>query len=286
MTKPQDDREDDHQNDRAPILVVAHVNHDRIWQLEAPLVSGQRQNWLDREVRVGGGGWFTGTRLLALGWPVSLHSHLAQDARATQTHALLAQQGFALDHLDRSAEVTRLTEILLAPNGERTILAPPGAHTLFDFDGADLTPKAAYLNIRNAGPALRALLERIPMVLIQLPLSPQSRIPADMAVTSIADFPGLSLPQIWHQAASCCGNRLKTLFLTDGPEPVHILQDGHETAIVPVENPLPLKNSIGAGDSFAGYLLHALLLGAAPISAVQQANSLMHDWLLAGQKGA
>ncbi|AGT08564.1 PfkB family carbohydrate kinase [Paracoccus aminophilus] len=264
------------------ILLAAHINHDRIWRLEAPLVAGQRQSWREREVRLGGGGWFTGMRLCALGWQVDLLSHLARDARGEASYQTLAETGFTLDLLDRSAAETRLTEILLSPDGERTILAPPGAAPVFDLDQTEPRPAAAYLNIRHAGPGLIACLDQIPWVMIQLPIAPESRMPADLAVTSRADFPALTLAGIWDHAHACAGARLKTLIVTDGAGPVEILSEGARGAPVAVPDPLPLSNSIGAGDSFAGYLLDALLRGADPRAAVMAANLAMRDWLIAG----
>jgi len=51
----------------ARVLVIAHLNHDRIWELDAPLKSGSRVSWGKREIRLGGGGYFTGSPFFGSG---------------------------------------------------------------------------------------------------------------------------------------------------------------------------------------------------------------------------
>ena len=50
--------------DRKRVIVVGHINHDRIWRLTEPLRAGGRIAWSSRETRLGGGGYFTARRLL------------------------------------------------------------------------------------------------------------------------------------------------------------------------------------------------------------------------------
>ena len=51
----------------ARVLVIAHLNHDRIWELDGPLKSGSRISWGKREIRLGGGGYFTGSPFFGSG---------------------------------------------------------------------------------------------------------------------------------------------------------------------------------------------------------------------------
>ena len=70
MTKPVTTR----------VVVIGHINHDRIWRLTEPLRAGGRIAWASRETRLGGGGYFTARRLLDLGHEVALLSNLMSDA--------------------------------------------------------------------------------------------------------------------------------------------------------------------------------------------------------------
>lgn len=262
------------------VLVIGHLNHDRIWQLDGPLVPGGRLAWTSRSLHLGGGAWFTGSRLLELGHRVALVSDLATDRQGAGSFADLAARGFDMTNIDRSASATRVTEILLDPAGERTILTAGDSFPQFELVAPVAPVEAAYMNIRHIGPTLRAVLERVPLVLAQLPLVEGLRAPADFAVTSQTDFAGLDGAGIMARATACFGPRLRAVIVTDADRPVWILgRDGTRTEVA-VTAPLQLKNSIGAGDSFAGCLLHMLLQGRGPAAAVAAANALVRDWLL------
>ncbi|NPD17407.1 hypothetical protein HOY34_19665 [Xinfangfangia sp. D13-10-4-6] len=267
-------------NLRRPVMVVGHINHDRIWRLSERLVSGGRQRWTEREISRGGGAFFTGNRLHELGHRVEYVSALASDAMGQETFAALQAAGFGTAHIARGAPATVLTEILLAPDGERTILQAPGRQPVFDLSGPPPEAGAAYLNIHHIGAGLREALSHLDLVLLQLPLIADAEIAADYAITSAADFADLTPGEILARARGVCGARLRALILTDGPGPVLLLPVQGDAQTIPINRPLVLKNSIGAGDSYAGGLCHALSLGMSPAQAVEHAGTLARDWLL------
>ncbi|MCM0752508.1 hypothetical protein DEA98_18920 [Brucella pseudogrignonensis] len=108
----------------ARVLVIAHLNHDRIWELDGPLKSGSRVSWGKRETRLGGGGYFTGSPFLALGHEVALVSSLGNDALGDTARSELSELGFDMQHVYKRDSGTHITDILLEPSGERTILTP------------------------------------------------------------------------------------------------------------------------------------------------------------------
>ena len=108
------------------VIVVGHVNHDRVWSLASPLASGARITYSDRTVRLGGGGFHTGAQLAKLGNEVRLVSNLMDDGHGQAALATLKAIGFDLRHVTMLAGETLFTEILLEPNGERTILNSGG----------------------------------------------------------------------------------------------------------------------------------------------------------------
>lgn len=262
-----------------PVFVVGHVNHDRVWHLDSPLVSGQRLSWKRREVRIGGGGYFTGIRLLALRRRVELVSQLSSDARGEAVAAQLAREGFSLRHTRRDDAPHALTEILLSPDGERTIIGSGHARPAFALERPPAgMPAAAYVNARRLEASVTGFLARAPLVVTQIPLGHADARPADVAVTSRADFPGLSHDDIHALAAGICGPRLRGLVVTDGPGPVFVRSDAGSCEIAPTRR-LALADTIGAGDSFAAFLLHELLEGNDLARSVAAANGHMRAWL-------
>ncbi|WP_157982089.1 PfkB family carbohydrate kinase [Oceanicella sp. SM1341] len=261
------------------ILVIGSVNHDRVWQLAAPLVPGARLDWCSRRMTLGGGGLNTGMRLLSLGRPVALVTQVAEDRRGTATRAFLARAGFGMDGVATVPGPARITEILLGADGERTILFPPGARPPLEARPGPAC--AAYVNARRLGPGLRAALGRVALVMTQLPPGAADARPADIAITSRADFPGSAPRDLLAQARRLCGPRLRLLVLTDGARPVTLLGSGPEAeeVSVPPGPRVRVANATGAGDSFAAAFLHATLDGAAPAGAAAEACRLTALWL-------
>lgn len=97
------------------------VTIDRIWELTGPLQSGARISWRNREVTLGGGGYFTGLPFLKLKHDVALVSSLGNDALGSEARQFLATIGFDMRHVMTRDAATHLTEIFLEPSGERTI---------------------------------------------------------------------------------------------------------------------------------------------------------------------
>ncbi|HLP66410.1 MAG TPA: carbohydrate kinase, partial [Rhizobium sp.] len=104
------------------IVVVGHVNHDHIWRITEPLRPGGRISFTDRVLRLGGGGYYTGRRLIEFGHRVTLVASLARDAHGLDALRELAALGFVTDHVTLTEGSTEFAEILLDPAGERTIL--------------------------------------------------------------------------------------------------------------------------------------------------------------------
>ena len=106
------------------ILVIGSVNHDRIWQLESPIASGRRVRVRGKSLVLGGGGFHTGKALLELGETVALVSRLRRDELGLAALSTLNDIGFQTQHVELVDGETKPLDILLDPNGERTILIP------------------------------------------------------------------------------------------------------------------------------------------------------------------
>ena len=261
------------------VIVVGHVNHDQVWSLSSPLASGSRITYSDRVVRLGGGGFHTGTQLAKLGNDVRLISNLMDDGHGRAALATLQAAGIDTGYVTLWPGETRFTEILLEPNGERTILNTGGQLRPPFAAPEPVSGDAAYLNALMLDAGLVASLRTIPLVVSQFPLRDASPRPADIVIGSRADFPGEETHHVWERASRIAGPRLRTLVLTDGMRPIS-LYDGKALKHVTPLKQVRVPDTIGAGDCFTGIFLHGLLQGLIPELAAEQASQQTAEWLL------
>ncbi|MCJ7993737.1 carbohydrate kinase [Rhizobium cremeum] len=261
-----------------PVVVIGHVNHDRVWRLKEPLRPGGRIAWIDRTVRLGGGGYYTGGMLRALGRNVELVTTLADDEHGRGALEELRREGFGTDHVTLGEGETEFAEIFLDPTGERTILGSTKRIARHFKLERPLQAGAFYVNGMQLSDAIVASLDKAALVVSQFPLRNPTPRPADVIVGSRADFPGQGLDEIWQAARTIAGNRLKDLMLTDGPNEISVYDGRNETRVV-VHERVVTADTIGAGDSFSGALLHELLNGMPITAAAASACERTADWL-------
>jgi hypothetical protein len=99
------------------VVVIGHINHDRVWRLKAPLRSGARITWSERRIRLGGGGYYTARRLMDLGRPVRLVSTLCNDSHGRWAFNALSARHYDLSHVGMSDGETDCADILIEPGG-------------------------------------------------------------------------------------------------------------------------------------------------------------------------
>lgn len=261
-----------------PVVVIGHINHDRVWRLKEPLRPGGRIAWIDRNVRLGGGGYYTGSMLLALGRNVELVSSLVDDEHGRRALEELQKAGFGTGHITMRDGETEFAEIFLDPAGERTILGSTKRITRSFTLDRPLRARAFYVNGMQLADTVVASLDKAALVVSQFPLRNPTPRPADIMVGSRADFPGLSLADIWQAACTIAGDRLKDLMLTDGPNEICVY-DGRSETRIGVHEKVVTADTIGAGDSFSGAVLHELLNGMPINDAAASACERTADWL-------
>lgn len=258
------------------VIVIGSVNHDRIWQLDAPLVRGGRMQFSSRTTRLGGGAYYTGQQLLELGADVALVSRLMQDEQGQATLTSLSSAGFDTDHIMMTSGETAPLEIFLEPNGERTIIAPAGRALPLTAAGK-LSSAGVYINALALDGNLVDQIDAQPLVVSQFPLKPATHRPADYVISSRDDVSD-DLTLAWRRAAEVAGRRLKMLVLTDGPRPITLFDGSGALEVEPAER-VATANTIGAGDRFAGAFLFALLQGQTPAAAAWEASRITAEWL-------
>ena len=268
------------------VVVVGSINHDRMWQVDGPLVPGARLSFTGPQLRLGGGGFTSGLMLRELGHEVILVSRLMRDAHGLAARQTLDELGFDTRHVVMLEGETPMVEILVDPQGERTILFRRGAGVpmpalRLDAHGAD----AAYVNAHALDAALVTDVARLPLVMLQFPLQPVEPRPADILISSRADFGGGDGPGLWQRARALATGRLSSLVLTDGPDPIHLIDHGGVRTVPPPRR-LELADATGAGDYFAAAYLHELLGGHAREAAAVRASDTTARTLIRRQQPA
>ena len=261
-----------------PVIVIGHINHDRIWHLNSALRPGARISWSQRRIRLGGGGYYTARRLMDLGRSVRLGASLCDDAHGRWARDFLTARHFDLSAVAVAAGETDCADVLLEPNGERTILSGEKRISRSFSIAAPIAGEAFYVNGARLCDAIVRSLDAAPLVLSQFPLGTPTPRPADVMVGSKADFPSLDLQAIWQRARAICGERLKHLALTDGPHETTLFS-GTTRQDIHVNHIVSTADTIGAGDSFSAALLDRLIAGDSLETAAQRAGEATADWL-------
>jgi sugar/nucleoside kinase (ribokinase family) len=263
---------------RNRIVVIGHVNHDRIWRLTEPLRAGGRIAWSSRETRLGGGGYFTARRLLDLGHDVALLSNLMRDTHGESALAELQDAGFDTSLITLREGETDFADILLDPTGERTILSSERRLSRTFVLDHPVEAAAFYVNAPKLPATILASLNQAPLVVSQFPLREGEIRPADIMVGSKADLAGRAITDVWTMARRLATDRLSQLVMTDGPAAISVY-DGREEATVSLSRTVMVRDTIGAGDTFSGSLLNALLTGMDVVSASRLAGDETTTWL-------
>ena len=260
------------------VVVIGHINHDRIWRLTEPLRPGGRIAWSSRETRLGGGGYFTARRLLDLGHDVALLSNLMSDAHGETALAELQAAGFDTTLISRRDGETDLADILLDPTGDRTILSSERRLSRTFLLDQPITADAFYVNAPRLPETILASLNHAPLVVSQFPLREGEVRRADIMVGSKADLPGTPIDKVWVMARRLATERLTHLVMTDGPAAISVYDGSTETRVT-LNRQVTVRDTIGAGDTFSGSLLHALLAGKDVNEASQLAGDETTAWL-------
>jgi fructokinase len=265
------------------IVVIGHVNHDRIWRLTEPLRAGGRILWSSRDTRLGGGGYFTARRLRDLGHEVAILSNLMTDSHGDTAMADLKALGFDTTLITSVPGDTDFADILLDPAGERTILSNERRLSRAFVLKEPLSDTVFYVNAPLLPETILASLQQARLVVSQLPLRRAMPRAADVIVGSKADLPDMDITEVWSLASELADGRLRHLVMTDGPEAISIY-DGTREITVSIATRISVGDTIGAGDSFSGGLMHALLSGADIVDAARIAAELTAEWLVAREQ--
>ncbi|WP_107852262.1 PfkB family carbohydrate kinase [Oceanimonas marisflavi] len=250
------------------IVLLANLNCDHVLQLEAPLTGGGRLHYRDGGRRLGGGGANTGTGLCWAGHRVMLASRLGRDDTGDWLLQQAAALGLDLEYVERTDAPAGELLVLVDSRGERTILRQPRDTALparlpqgpFDClyvntDGAEV---ATYMEAMNGHS----------LVISQYPRGGRWTRPCRVMIASAADMGEVADP--WRHAQRLAGERLEWLVLTHGERGAEAIS-ADERICVPAPA-VEVVDATGAGDAFAGGLIHALVSGRSMADALDEAG--------------
>ncbi|GGK25424.1 carbohydrate kinase family protein [Salinarimonas ramus] len=261
------------------ILVVGNANCDRVLVLREALRPGGRHPLASVTERTGGAGYHAGAAIARLGGEAVLSARIAPDARGDQLLADVRAREIRTETIVRDHPRTTPLEILVEPDGRRTILFEPGAGAAATWPDASTAPfDGLYVNTHAPMPThAPALVRPGGPILAQLPLvhggrEAEATHPAPLVIASADERPDVAPDEVWRAAARATGGRVERLVLTDGPRPIRVLDAHGVAAEVPVR-PISGLDTTGAGDFFAGALVLALARGRAVADACAEASA-------------
>jgi ribokinase len=273
---------------RKPIVVVGSINMDLVAHAPRIPLPGQTLTGTDFATTPGGKGANQAVAAARLGHPTAMLGCVGEDVfgQALLDHLTAARVNIAT--IERVSGPSGVAPILVADNGENSIVVVPGANG--KLDSATVDRHAAL--IRSAGMVLLQL--EIPMDTISHTLA----VCAEAGVPVMLDpAPAAPLPDaIWSQVAWFTPNDTEAAFylkgdskpedaaphllakgvrgvvLKRGAEGSYVAVAGGKAAWVPSFH-VQAVNTVGAGDCFNGAFAVALLEGRDPWEAARFASA-------------
>ena len=271
-----------------PIVVVGSINMDLVTRTPRIPLAGQTLIGTAFVTTPGGKGANQAVAAVRLGYPVHMVGKVGEDAFGQDLLDNLAQAGVDTSAVERIAGSSGVAPILVADNGENSIVVVPGANG--EVDCASIDRHSAL--IRSAGMVLCQLELPFETVSHVLALCAEAGVPAMLDPAPAAPLPEAIWSQVtWFtpnetEAALYVGNTFAEEdsakhLLEKGLHGV-VLKRGGKGAFVAVSGgkaawvrPFPVQavDTVGAGDCFNGAFAVALLEGLDPFAAARFASA-------------
>jgi ribokinase len=273
---------------RKPIVVVGSINMDLVAHTRRIPIPGQTVIGTGFDTTPGGKGANQAVAVARLGYPVEMVGMVGEDVFGQALLDNLADAGVGISAVERVAGPSGVAPILVAENGENSIVVVPGANG--KVDSAFIDKQAAL--IRSAGMVLCQLELPLETVAHVLALCAEAGVPV-----MLDPAPAAALPEeTWSQVAWFTPNETEAAFylgetlepedgakrlLAKGLQGV-VLKRGAEGAYVAIANgkaawapPFHVEavDTVGAGDCFNGVFAVALLEGKEPWAAARFASA-------------
>ena len=273
---------------RKPIVVVGSINMDLVAHARQIPVPGQTVIGTGFDTTPGGKGANQAVAAARLGYPVSMVCAVGDDVFGQALLDNLASSGVSAEAVARVPGPSGIASILVAENGENSIVVVPGANAQMDCTAID---RHAEL-LRSAGMVLCQLELPLETVSHTLDLCAEAGVPVILDPAPAAPLPsGVFLQTTWFtpnetEAAFYLGTAsapeqaarqlldmgLKGVVLKRGMEGAFVAVAGGKAAWV---KPFPVQavDTVAAGDCFNGAFAVAILEGNDPWTAARFASS-------------
>jgi sugar/nucleoside kinase (ribokinase family) len=241
------------------ILVIGNVNADWVFRLDEPIRPGLETTGEDLGLRAGGAAANAASALAVAGNPVRLVGFIGSDEIGDRLLRLMVEDGRSWDigGVVRLEGPTPACLILIDPNGERVIIGTHRNRTAPQWPVIPVAGAAcAYAASRWGLPDdLTARLKAAEVPIVSQWRPGYTVREADVLVVSENELPPQAVADPW-QAAQGQGLAPSWLVVTQGPRGAYAT-DGTTRIVCP---PLPAEvvDSTGAGDAFAGGLVHGI----------------------------
>ena len=271
-----------------PIVVVGSINMDLVTRTPRIPLAGQTLIGTAFVTTPGGKGANQAVAAARLGHSVHMAGKVGEDAFGQALLDNLAQAGVDTSAVERVAGSSGVAPILVAYNGENSIVVVPGANG--EVDCGFIERHSAL--IRSAGMVLCQLELPLETVSHVLALCAEAGVPAMLDPAPAAPLPEATWTQVtWFtpnetEAALYVGNTLaeeegakhllekglRGVVLKRGGKGAYVAVTGGKAAWV---RPFPVEavDTVGAGDCFNGAFAVALLEGLDPFAAARFASA-------------
>jgi ribokinase len=271
-----------------PIVVVGSINMDLVAHTRQIPVPGQTVTGAGFDTTPGGKGANQAVAAARLGYPVQMVGAVGEDVFGQALLDNLAGAGVGTAAVQRVPGPSGVAPILVAENGENSIVVVPGANG--KVDPASIDRQAAL--IRSAGMVLCQLELPIETVIHTLALCAAAGVPVMLDPAPAAALPDETFRQVaWFtpNETEAAFYLRETLSAEDGAQRLlarglHgvVLKRGAEGAFVAVADgkaawvkPFHVEavDTVGAGDCFNGAFAVSLLEGKDPWTAARFASA-------------
>jgi ribokinase len=273
---------------RKAIVVVGSINMDLVAHTRHIPVPGQTVIGTGFDTTPGGKGANQAVAAARLGYPVSMVGAVGEDVFGQALLDNLKQAGVSTEAVACLTGPSGVAPILVAENGENSIVVVPGANSKMDCVAID---RQAAL-IRSAGMVLCQLELPLDTVIHTLALCAKADVPVILDPAPAAPLPDEVFGQVtWFtpnetEATFYLGNPLapeqaaqklierglKGVVLKRGAEGAYVAVAGGKADWVPAFA-VEAIDTVGAGDCFNGAFAVALLEGSDPWTAARFASA-------------
>ncbi|WP_240677886.1 ribokinase [Actinacidiphila soli] len=272
----------------ADIVVVGSINIDSSFGIDRLPHAGETLQVEAGHTAIGGKGANQAVALARLGADAAMIGMVGTDDDGDLALTRLRREGLAVPEVRRGRAPTGRAIVLLGPSGESTVLLAAGANAdlgredVLEHGNLLASARCVLVQLETGDEAVRAAVESATNLVVLNPAPARTvpdhilkrvdvLVPNRLELAQMCGLPGAParLEDVEELARGLAGPR--AIVVTLGGDGCLVLQDGTATHL-PAE-PAEVVDTTGAGDSFCGALVNALMNGADLVEAARAATA-------------